>query len=604
MPINDSRIKQILSTIPDSPGVYLMKNSEKEIIYIGKAISLKKRVTSYFAKNIPDLKTRMLVKNIDDIEFIITTNEVEALLLENNLIKEHRPRFNIQLKDDKRYPYISIIFSDELPRIIYTRNISDTKSIYFGPYTDSGAARNTMNLVNDIFKLKRCKNKLPLKKGERPCLNFQINKCSGICRNKITKEEYLERINNAVLFLKGETDNILQSLNNQMNEHSKNQEYEKAASVRNIIFDIQKISTSQNISIPEGFNKDFIAVDSYEKEAILIVFEFRNGSLLGRKISILQNIDYSDNAELIQTFMVEYYKKNEAPGQIITMNSIPEKKLIENYLFHINSKKTSIRSAKSSKEKNIINLIIKNIASVATAKQSNDQFNDRIKALERIQKIFNLNYLPSHIVCFDISNIQGTNSVASMSSFIDGNPEKSLYRKFKIRSYQEANDPGMIHEAVSRFLQNVANGEEKAPDLIVIDGGITQLSKAIEARDTLQVNIPIISIAKKHEEIFFDPKKESIRLSKSDNALKIIQNLRDEAHRFGVKYHRSLRKKTTIVSELDKIKGIGEKKRNILLKEMKSVINIKKANISTLSKIEGISQKDAEIIFNFFNKQD
>lgn len=594
------KIKNILKDIPLNPGVYIMKNVSGDIIYIGKAVSLKKRVSSYFSKSNHDIKTKVLVKNIEDIEYIITDSEMEALLLENNLIKKHKPRFNIRLKDDKQYPYIAVTLSEKYPRVIYTREIRNSKDRYFGPYTDSGAAKKTQKIINDLFKLKTCNKPLPLKKGERPCLNYQMKKCTGICTGKITNSEYRSIVENAVLFLEGNVDPVIRDLTEIMNKYSSNFDYEKAAEIRDIIFDIQKTSEEQNISLPGGFNRDCIAVDFFEDEAIIILFEFRNGILLGRKISILQNIKYSSKEEALQTFILQYYKDNKAPLQIITQMHINDQTIITDYLSKQNSKKILIKAASSPEEKKTINLILKNIASHAVTRKSGKIFNEKTTGLNELQSILKMRTLPQHIVCFDISNFQGTNSVASMAAFINGAPDKKYYRRFKIRGFDQANDPGMIHEACARFLQNVINGEEKAPDLIVIDGGPTQLTRAIEVRDAFELSIPVISIAKKFEEIFTSPKSEPIRLSKDSPALKIIQNIRDETHDFGITYHRKLRSKNTLTSELEKIRGIGPAKRNILLEHYKNIENIRKSNMEELSTLKGISENDAEKILSYF----
>ncbi len=595
------KFNEILNNLPDSPGVYIMKNREKEIIYVGKAISLKKRVTSYFQKNIQDIKTSVLVNNIDDIEYIVTSNEIEALLLENNLIKAHKPRFNIRLKDDKSYPYIAVTFSEEYPRIIYTRIMTNEKNRYLGPFTDSSAAKHGASLVNDLFKLKRCKRQLPLKAGERPFINMHIVKCSGICTNGISKEEYLELINSAVLFLEGENQSLIEQLNLKMTAASEKFEFEKAAKVRDMIFDIQKISLKQNISLSGIFDRDYIGVKNESPEAVIIVFEFRNGVLCGRKISIMANTEYSISGEILQSFIVDYYKRNKIPNEIYIENEIPDLPVVKGFLSVTAMKSIFIKKIKSPEDRNILNLIQKNIDAVIINRKSAKIHNEKTAGLSELQSMLNLTNYPEKMVCFDISNFQGTNAVASMAAFCNGKSDKKHFRKFKIKGYSEANDPGMIHEAVARFLQNVANGEEDKPDLIVIDGGPTQLTRAIEARDALDIKIPIISIAKKFEEIYFSPSEQAIRLNHNSPALKIIQNIRDETHDFGVKYHRILRAKSTLKSDLDKIEGIGEKKRNILLKSLKSIDAVKNASLNELSELKGISERDAEKIFNFFH---
>ncbi|MBN1501490.1 MAG: excinuclease ABC subunit UvrC [Spirochaetes bacterium] len=597
----DEKITKILSGIPDQPGVYIMKNSSNDIIYIGKAVSLIKRVSSYFQKNIQDKKTAVLVSNIDSIEYIVTSNEIEALLLENNLIKTHKPRFNIRLKDDKNYPYIAVTFSEDYPRIIYTRMMTNDRNRYFGPYTDSSAAKNGVNLVNDLFKLKRCTKKLPLKNGERPCINNQIGKCSGVCTNLISKDEYLEIIKSAVLFLEGENQHAVEFLTEKMNSASAAFEFEKAAKLRDMIFNIQKISFKQNISLSGGFDRDYAGIKISDSEAVIILFEFRNGILCGRKITIIDNIEYSTVNEILQSFIIDYYKRNRIPLEIFVEHEMSDSGIIKQYLSTAAEKKVFIKKIKSDEDKSILNLIHKNIDAVIINRKSAGIFNEKTEGLNELRRMFDLPDFPEKMVCFDISNFQGTNAVASMAAFKNGVSDRSRFRKFKIKGYTEANDPGMIHEAVARFLQNVTNGEEEKPDLIIIDGGPTQLKRAIEARDALGMRIPVISIAKKFEELYFSPDEQPVRPGYDSPALKIIQNIRDQTHDFGVKYHRILRSKNTLTSDLDRIEGIGEKKRNILLKKFKSIDAVKSAQIEELSGISGISRTDAEKIYAFFH---
>lgn len=599
---NTQIIQNKIKNMPNDPGVYIMKNSHQEIIYIGKARSLKKRVNSYFQKKELDAKTQVLVKNIYDLEFIVTDSEIEALLLENNLIKKHKPKFNIRLKDDKMYPYIVITLSETYPRVMVTRTITNKKNKYFGPYTDSKAARKTVEVINSIFKLKTCTKKLPLKKNERPCLNFQIQKCSGICQNIITKDEYLLIIDSVINFLNGNIEKVLSDLNNKMKQFSSEMFFEKAAEIRNIIFDIQHISEKQKISTPIGYDQDYIGITSFEDEAIVVIFEFRKGILLGRKISTFQNINFSNEESIIESFIIDYYNRVQIPNQIIIQYKISNQKIIENFLKQKSAKNVIIHTPRSTDEKAIINLISKNINIIYIEKKSAKISADKQKGLLELQKVLSLPRVPVNMVCFDISNLQGTNSVASMAFFKDGLPYKSEYRKFKIRGYESANDPGMIHEAVARYLQNLSNELLAAPDLIVIDGGITQLTKALEAASALDFNIPIISIAKKFEEIYYDIKDKPLRLSKDSPGLKIIQNLRDETHRFGITYHRKLRHKDNFESVLEKIPSIGATKRNILLTNFKSIDEIKNASEEELNSIKGLNKKNIQNIISYFKE--
>jgi excinuclease ABC subunit C len=600
--MENEKIKKILQSISDEPGVYLMKDSSGAIIYIGKASSLKKRVNSYFQKKDHDPKTRILVKNIDDIECIITDSEIEALIFESNLIKKHKPKFNIRMKDDKRYPYIAVKFDEEYPRVIYTRKIVNPVNRYFGPYTDSRAAKNTMYLINNLFKLKTCRRDLPLKSNERPCMNFQIGKCGGVCAGVISKEEYLALIDNAVKFLDGNIDPVIMSLQEMMKNHSIRMEFEKAKYYRDMIFDIQKISETQKVDLHAGFDQDYIAVSSRLSEAIVILFEFRKGLLLGRKISVFDNAEYSTENEIIRSFIVDYYSRSEIPQRIINKSGVEDKELLENYLSAKSSRKVSIIHAASQEDKGIINLILKNIDIIFADRSASEIYDNRLNGLSELKKILNLKEIPDIIECFDMSNIQGTNATASMVVFSDGLPDKSSYRRFKIRGYEGANDPGMIHEAVARHIQHLVNEVLELPKLIVIDGGITQLARAIEAASNFDVDIKIISLAKKLEEIYISPELPPVRLQETSPALHILQNIRDEAHRFAVTYHRKLRAKSMTASELDDIPDIGEKIRNLLIKKFKSLENIKNASLEELESVDGIGKKTAKKISEYFQE--
>ncbi len=593
-------VERKLKQLTDSPGVYMMKDSAGAILYVGKARNLKKRVTSYFQKKDHDIKTRTLVSQIDDIDTYITSSEIEALILEDSLIKKHKPRYNIRLKDDKKYPYIAITYSEDYPRVIFTRQIRNKKDKYFGPYTDAKAARNTIKLLNRIFGLKTCRKTIPLKEGERPCLNYQIRRCSGICQNKITKEQYFDLVQSAEKFLKGNIIPVIEDLTEKMNTLSARMDFERAAQIRDIIYDIQMISEKQHVVTGKNYDIDYIAVDTFREEAVVLLFEFRKGILLGRKIQVYENSSFSEKPAIIQSFIIHHYEKAEIPHILITQYKLSEEGLLASHLSGKAGKAVKIRGPKTQDDKQTMSLLTKNLDSLIADKIALEEYSDKNRYLVNLKNLLDLPTVPVHMVCFDISNFQGKDSAASMTSFKYGQPDKENYRRFKIRGYDEANDPGMIHEGVARYLTNVVNEGWDTPDLIVIDGGPAQLGKAIEARDAFGLDIPIISIAKKFEEIFTENRKEPYHLSKDSQELKIIQRLRDTTHDFGVAYHRKLRKKRTITSEIDSIKGIGPKKRQILLSHFGSVESVKRAGIHELTAVEGISESDAKHIIRYF----
>ncbi len=596
-----SKIKNVLSSLPDQPGVYIMKNSQSTIIYIGKAKSLKKRVSTYFHKNVEDPKVKALLNNISDIEYIVTDSEIEALILESTLIKKHKPKYNISLKDDKRYPYIAITLSEEYPRIIYTRKLIKNKDKYFGPYTDAKAAKSIVSIINDTFKLKECKKKLPLSSQVRPCINYGIKRCSGVCQGIISRKEYREIIDRVIQFLEGDIVPVNNWLNKNMTEFSDNQEYEKAAKIRDIIFDIQKITEKQKVYTPIGKDQDYIGVLNQGDEAIVILFEFRNGVLLGRKIYIFENTEYYDPGEIIRTFMIRHYDESKIPPRIITQFPINGKKLITELFGKKSSRKIGISFPRTRDEKGIIKMLQNNLNIITAERNSYIIHQDKETGLNEISKILNMNKIPEIIECFDISNLQGKNPVASMVRFKNGIPEKSNYRRYRIKTYDSPNDPGMIHEAVGRRLQYLLNENLDLPDLIVIDGGKGQLNRALEIKDTLEIDLNIISIAKQFEEIYTESSKMPVRLDKSSPALKIIQNIRDEAHRFAINYHRKLRDKDTDKSILSSIPDIGTKRKQLLLKHFKDIKKLKKATIDEINAVPGIGVNTAKAVYEHFN---
>lgn len=597
--MNTEKVKDILSRIPQEPGVYLMRGNDGSIIYIGKANSLKKRVTSYFQKKDHDPKTLILVKNIENIEYIVTDSEIEALILESNLIKKHKPKFNVRLKDDKRYPYIAVTMNEEYPRVIYTRYINRNTDKYFGPYTDAKAAKNSAAMINNLFKLKTCSKPLPLKDNERPCINYQIKKCSGACRNIISREEYRSLIDDAVNFLEGNIDPVLNSLNTRMKEYSENMNFEKAASVRDIIYDIHKISQSQKVDIPTVIDQDCISTAIFGGEGIVVLFEFRHGILTGRKINIFDNAEYTTPEEILRLFLLDYYRDKEIPSKIVTGYVIPDYKLIAEHLSAKSGKKISLVHAVSPDDKGIIGMIRKNIDIIAADRKATEE-NNPAAALIDLQERLALENEPDIMECFDISNLQGTDSVASMVQFRHGKADKSNYRRFKIRGYDSANDPGMIHEAVSRRLQHLVNEGLELPDLIVIDGGPTQLTRAIEAASNFNLDLKIISVAKRFEEIYTSPGDEPLRFPVNSPALKLVQRIRDEAHRFAITYHKTLRDKKLTSSVLDTIPDIGDKTKKLLLRHFGSIEKISKASLEELVAAEHIGVKTAKKIFDFF----
>lgn len=596
-------IKDKLKQFPESPGVYLMKNGEDGIIYIGKAVNLKRRVSSYFRRQ-DNPKTAVLVSRIDDIEYIATDSEIEALILECNLIKKHRPRFNIRLKDDKRFPYIAVTMGEAYPRLILTRKTSIRSARYFGPYTDAAAARSIADTINVIFKLRTCRKELPLKSGGRPCLNFQMNRCCGACTSNISEEEYGELVSGALHFLEGDIEPVLADMNRAMKRYSESMHYEHAARIRDIIADIHRLSQEQKVSISMGQDMDYLHAEIIGREAVLLLFEFRKGVLLGRKIHLFDNADLSEPGDIVRSFIIDYYSRSEIPSRIISPFSIKDKRLTEEFLTQRASRRISITGPVSGEDQGIIAMIKKNMDMIIADREAAKYYQDRSRAAEELMELLGLERAPSEIVCFDISNLQGTNPVASMVTFRDGEPDKSSYRRFRIKAHEGPDDPAMIHEAVSRRLQLLVNENLPFPDIMVIDGGPTQLTRAMEAAANFPIKLKIISLAKRFEEIYVSPKEPPIRLPETSPARKLLQRVRDESHRFAITYHRKLRSGEFTSSRLDQIPRISRELRTELLKHFNSIEAVMQAGPDELMQVKGIGEKTANAIHGFFHGPD
>ncbi len=599
----ETGLQRKLAQFPLQPGVYLMKDDAGEIIYIGKAGSLRKRVSSYFQKTDRDPKTRVLVKSVADMEYIITDSEVEALLLENTLIKRHKPKYNIRLKDDKKYPYIMVKLDEEYPRLVFTRRLAADGNRYFGPYTDARAARQMITTINTAFKLKTCSRPLPLGEHERSCLNYQINRCHGICRGAMSAGEYRAIVETAMRFLEGNIDPVIEELNSIMDGYASHLEYEKAARMRDVIEDIRKITGEQKVLAPVGSDQDYVGLARGGEEAVVLLFEFRSGALVGRKIFVFENARHSVPGEIIQAFLVEYYRGAEVPPRIVVSSDVADRSTVSEYLTSLASRKTVISLPKTADERGILQMLQKNIDLILADREAHRKFADKERGLAELAEALGLGGPPELIDCFDISNIQGKHAVASMVEFRGGIPDKKNYRRFRIRGYEGANDPGMIHEAVGRRLQHLMNEGLPFPDLIVVDGGSAQLSRAIEARDALGAGVPIVSLAKRLEEVYLDPKAAPLRLAEHPAALIILQAARDEAHRFAIGYHRTLRDRSMSASAVDAIPGIGAKKKTLLLRNVPEPAKIPEMTAEELALVPGIGAKTAETIYRHFHRE-
>lgn len=611
-----------LKNLPDKPGVYLMKNSLGEVIYVGKAKILKNRVKSYFqnSKNHSE-KVRVMVKNIAEFEYIVTDSEMEALILECNLIKKYSPKYNILLKDDKFYPFIKITTKDDFPRVFVTRNFAKDGSKYFGPYTNGAAVYETINLIYKIFPLRTCK--LAIKEnGEavRPCLNYHIKKCFGPCGGHIGKEEYGKMISDIIDILSGKETYVTKMLKTEMENASENLEFEKAASLRDKILAIEAIVEKQKIFKTMEGDEDFINIDQDEKDSCIQVFFSRDGKILGREHFIFENTANESIAEILEEFIASFYGGTAKVPKTIYVPEVNEVELMEEYLTIKRGSKVWLKVPQKGQKKDMLEMV-KNNAKITLEKFKDKYLKDkeinRI-ALQELQDLLELDEWPTRIEAYDISNIQGVDSVGTMVVFEEGRSKNSDYRRFKIKTVKGANDYDSMREILTRRfnhgleeikaiqdrnLKLSAGKFSNFPDLIMMDGGKGQVNIALEVLESLNINIPVCGLVKddKHQTRGIVYNNKELIINRSSNLMQLIRRIQDEVHRFAITYHRSLRDKRTLYSILDDIPNVGEKRRRALLMKFGSVDNIKKATVEELLEVPSIDKKSAESIYIYFN---
>ena len=619
--------KAQLKILPDKPGVYLMKNSLGEIIYVGKAKVLKNRVRQYFqnSKNHSE-KVKAMVKNIAEFEYIVTDSEMEALILECNLIKKHSPKYNISLKDDKFYPFIKITTNEDFPRVFITRNFAKDGNKYFGPYPNAGAVHETIKLIRKIFPLRTCK-KLIFENGKhtRPCLNYHIKKCNAPCEGHISKDEYKRMIDEIIDVLSGRDKSLINKLKNDMQEASMNIEFEKAASFRDKILAIESIAEKQKVFKSQDNDEDFINIYKDEKDCAVQVFFLRDGKVTGRENFILENSAYEDDSVIISQFIVSFYGGTpKVPKNIyIPLSNDDDNDALEEFLTIKRGSKVFVKVPIKGEKKEMLELVKSN------AKVTLDQFKDKILrdkeinrlCLEEIQELLELDSMPIRIEAYDISNIQGVDSVGSMIVFEDGKAKNSDYRRFRIKTVKNANDYDSMREILERRfshgLKEIKEIQERQlkfssgkfsnfPDLIMMDGGKGQVNVALEVLQKLGINIPVCGLVKDDHHatrgIIYNNKE--LIINRTSNLMQMIRRVQDEVHRFAITYHRSLRDKKTLHSILDDIPNIGQKRRMALLMKFGSIDNIKKATVEELLETESIDNKAATSIMAYFKNHE
>ncbi len=601
-----NKLELQLKNLPQTCGVYQFLDKNDKVIYVGKAINLRHRVKSYFHQNVTSPKTKKIAQKARNVEVILTDNEIEALILESNLIKKLKPRYNVNLKDDKSYPFIKVT-KELFPRIYPTRNVINDGSKYFGPYTDVRSMKSALRTINQIFKIRSCKLDLTTEKIEdkkfKVCLDYHIKKCDGPCESLVSSESYNEMVKEVIQLLKGKTDLLINSLKERMNLAVEKLEFEKAAELRDKIAQLQSISSKQKVVSNDFEDRDIIAVAKESKDCCCSIFNIRSGKLVGKK-QLKLSIEENENLENVYSSALKFYYQDyvEVPNELILETEPEDKETIIKWLEKIGNKKVDIVIPKRGELKSLLQMCKENatlqLKEIQIQKMKN--LGNVPYSLTALQRDLRLKSIPKKIECFDISNIQGSDNVASMVVFVDGKPKKSLYRKFIIKTVEGADDFASMQEVFQRRYSKLIENNEIMPDLIIVDGGKGQLSSAIEILDSLKIkNYNIIGLAKRLEEVYLPNKSEPELIPKTSSGLKLLQQIRDEAHRFANTFHKQRRSKRIISSELLQIKGIGEKSAEKLLKNFGSLKNIMTSSFESLASVVGKAQ--ANIIIQHFN---
>ena len=593
-----------LKNLPTSSGVYVMRDKNGNVIYVGKAKNLKNRVSSYFRKNSSHtLKVKTMVEKIYDLDYFVTLSELDALALESNLIKKHQPFFNILLKDGKAFPYIKISKNEDFPKIEIVRKVKNDKARYFGPYFAGISASEILKTIVMAFPVRTCNLKiLQGKSSKRECLNYSLGLCSAPCTARISKQDYAKIIDDIANFLNGNDHLIEKKLKEKMQKEAQNENFESALEIRERLKMIEKLKERIIANIPKDITLDAFAYESDGLSGAISVIVVRGGKILG--VQNLSVVDASLNeGEALSSFIVQYYKRQKVPKLILTSTKIDNSDILEKYIE--TDHKVEIVCPQQSFKKSIIDMARKNAREHLEKFITKDKqkYNQTFGALEKLQSELNLSSLPKRIECYDISNTSGVLSVASMTVFINGEPKRSHYRKFKIQNVQGPNDFASLQETLSRRFKEYEKGQDisfkEKPDLIVIDGGKGQLSATHPI--IAPYKIDTISLAEKFDEVYFPNNSTPKMLKRGSAELRILQNIRDEAHRFAITFHKSLRDKKELASPLDKISGIGKIKKEALLKQFKTSKEIAKASASELMLVKGIDKNLAEKIYNYFN---
>lgn len=593
-------IEEQLKMLPDKPGVYIMHDVDDKIIYVGKAVNLKRRVKSYFRKTDKTERIKRMVSLIDHFEYIVVDNEAEALILECNLIKKNRPKFNVLLKDDKTYPYIKIDIKSDYPNVTITRKIINDGSKYFGPYANPGAAKEMLDFIKQKYKIRQCKN---FRSETRACLNYHINRCLGPCMGYVSKEDYRKQIDEIIDILDGKVDKVLKELEKQMIKESSKMNFEQAAYIRDRMLAIQRVNEKQKVSNITENNIDVIGIAKSEIEVCVEIFFVRGSKMVGREHYFFQDIREMEDKEIISGFIKQYYIDSQnLPNKIMIREELEDQQAIEQWLSKEAGRKVEIKSPKKGEKLRFVEMANNNAKITLENKER-----DRSEILVELKEILGLNKLPRKIETFDISNISGEYMVAGMCVMVDGTIKRNMSRRFKIKTVLTQDDPKCMQEVVTRRLKHsIDNGNSsgfgKLPDAIFADGGITQIRAIKQAVKSLELDIPVFGMVKndKHQtRALINEQRQEFEIS--ENLMNLITKFQDEVHDTAISYHRKLRDESITKSELDYIKGIGEAKKKALLKYFGSVEKIRNSSIEEIVKVNGINGELAKNILQQLN---
>ncbi len=618
-------IEEELKKLPAKPGVYIMHDEADTILYVGKAVNLHNRVRSYFRKIYgrgPQIEK--MVQQIARFEYIVTDSELEALVLENNLIKENSPKYNTLLKDDKTYPFIKVTVSEEFPRVLFSREMKKDRSRYFGPYTSAAAVKDTIDLLNKLFKLRTCNRVLPRDVGqERPCLNHHIGQCLAPCQGYISREEYRERVDQALDFLGGNYNMILKDLEKKMQDAAEDLNFEEAIRCRDLYESVKSVSQKQKITHSDGEDKDVIAMAQDEQDAVIQVFFVRGGKLIGREHYYMTNVSGVPGRDILQQFIQQFYAGTPfLPRELILQESVEDMEVLEQWLSNKRGSRVYIRVPQKGTKEKLVELAGQNAQLILSKDKEKIKREEgrTIGAVKEIAALLRLEHI-SRMEAFDISNISGFENVGSMVVYEKGKPKRSDYRKFKIRTVSGPDDYACMKEVLTRrFLHGMEEREEltakkmdteygsftKFPDLLLMDGGKGQVNIALEVLKELKIDIPVCGMVKDDNHrtrgLYFHNRE--IPIDKHSEGFKLITRIQDEAHRFAIEYHRSLRSKTQVKSVLEDIPGVGEARRKALMRHFKSINEMKAATIEQLSEIPEIPENIARGIYAFFHPEE